>query len=67
MKDSLFPDGPCVMSGMSFRGRTNESRLFVRCQSHEDECRTDIREWIASLANSAYCRLRLRAVASLRD
>ena len=45
------PDGLCVISGMSFRSRTNQSRLVVRCKGQENECHTHIREWIASLAN----------------
>ena len=45
----------------------NQSRLFVPCKGQENERRTHIREWIASLTNGAYGRLRLRAVSSLCD
>jgi hypothetical protein len=67
MKDLWVPDGTCVVSGMSPRGRMNQSRLFVPCKGQENERRTHIREWIASLTNGAYGRLRLRAVSSLCD
>ena len=67
MKDQWVPDGTCVVSGMSLRGRMNQSRLFVPCKGQENERRTHIREWIASLANGDTGRPRLWAVSSLCD
>jgi len=67
MKDLWVPDGLCDLSEASFRSRTNQSRLFVRGKGQENKRRTHIREWIVSLANRAFGRLRLRAVSSLGD
>ena len=59
MKDLCAPDGLCVISGKNFGSRTNQSRLFVRSKSQKNEWRAHIREWVASLAKSAYGRLSL--------
>jgi hypothetical protein len=67
MKDLWVPDGFCAVSGMSFRSRTNQSRLFVRSKGQENECGARIRKWIASLANGDTGRPRLWAVSSLCD
>jgi hypothetical protein len=57
----------CVISGMSIRGRTNQSSCSFLAKGQENERRTHTREWIARLANSACGRLRLWAVSSPCD
>jgi hypothetical protein len=67
MKDQRALNYVYVISGMSFRGRTNQFRLFVRSKGQENECSAHIRERIAGLSNTGNGRPRFWPVSSLCD
>jgi len=66
MKDQRALNYVYVISGMSFRGRTNQFRLFVRSKGQENECSAHIRERIAGLSNTGNGRPRFWPVSATR-